>query len=43
MPPHTHQVPVWIILTSAACLNVGLATYGYNIMRSLGNQLTYHR
>ena len=35
-------VPVWALAYCAGMLCIGLATYGYNIMRSLGNRLTYH-
>jgi len=33
-------VPVWILAFGGACIVLGLATYGYNIMRNLGNRLT---
>jgi solute carrier family 20 (sodium-dependent phosphate transporter) len=32
--------PVWIYVFGGGCLVVGLATYGYNIMRVMGNKLT---
>lgn len=34
------DVPVWILVFGASCLIVGLWTYGYNIMRNLGNRIT---
>ncbi|GAP93064.1 putative phosphate-repressible phosphate permease [Rosellinia necatrix] len=34
------DVPIWILAFGAAALVVGLWTYGYNIMRNLGNKLT---
>jgi len=34
-------VPVWIILICTLGLDLGLLTYGYNIMRELGNKITY--
>lgn len=33
-------VPVWILAFGGACIVTGLATYGYNVMRNLGNRLT---
>lgn len=35
-------VPVWILVYGAAAIVIGLWTYGYNIMRNLGNRLTLH-
>ena len=35
-------VPVWILVYGAIAIVVGLWTYGYNIMRNLGNRLTLH-
>lgn len=34
------EVPVWVLCYTAAALVIGLWTYGYNIMRNLGNRLT---
>ncbi len=34
------ETPVWILVFGAGMLVIGLATYGYNIMRVLGNKLT---
>ncbi|KXX76968.1 Phosphate-repressible phosphate permease pho-4 [Madurella mycetomatis] len=34
------EVPDWILVFGGACLVIGLWTYGYNIMRNLGNRLT---
>lgn len=34
------DVPVWILVFGGACLVIGVWTYGYNIMRNLGNRLT---
>jgi len=34
------DVPVWILVFGGAMLVIGLWTYGYNIMRNLGNRLT---
>ncbi|KAL1745218.1 phosphate transporter [Schizophyllum fasciatum] len=36
------SVPPWILAYGAVWLVIGLATYGYNIMRVLGNRLTLH-
>ncbi|KAH8816133.1 phosphate-repressible phosphate permease-like protein [Xylogone sp. PMI_703] len=35
-------VPIWVLCYCAASLCIGLWTYGYNIMRNLGNRLTLH-
>lgn len=35
-------VPVWQLAVLSACISVGLVTYGYNIMKVMGNKLTYH-
>jgi len=36
------EIPVWILAYCAGALDLGLLTYGYHIMRSLGNKITYH-
>ncbi|KAL2758871.1 hypothetical protein ACRALDRAFT_1061983 [Sodiomyces alcalophilus JCM 7366] len=35
-------VPIWILVYGGAAISIGLWTYGYNIMRNLGNRLTLH-
>ncbi|KAH6899345.1 sodium:inorganic phosphate symporter [Coprinopsis sp. MPI-PUGE-AT-0042] len=35
-------VPVWVLAFGGAMIVIGLATYGYNIMRVLGNRITLH-
>ncbi|KAJ5121692.1 Sodium/phosphate symporter [Penicillium bovifimosum] len=35
-------VPVWQLAVLALCISVGLCTYGYNIMKVMGNKITYH-
>ncbi|GAA5903075.1 hypothetical protein JCM6882_006960, partial [Rhodosporidiobolus microsporus] len=35
-------VPVWNLVFCAVLLVLGLATYGYNIMKVLGNKITLH-
>lgn len=35
-------VPVWQIAVLALCISIGLCTYGYNIMKVMGNKITYH-
>lgn len=35
-------VPVWVLVYGGAAIVLGLWTYGYNIMRNLGNRLTLH-
>ncbi|KAJ3080166.1 Na+/Pi symporter [Rhizoclosmatium hyalinum] len=34
--------PTWMLAFGGIAINLGLAFYGYNIMRNLGNNLTYH-
>ena len=38
----TVSTPFWIVLICTVGLDIGLLTYGYNIMRELGNKITYH-
>ncbi|GAA5979846.1 hypothetical protein JCM11641_002713 [Rhodosporidiobolus odoratus] len=35
-------VPIWILVFGGAFIVIGLATYGYNIMKVLGNKITLH-
>ncbi|KAJ5123220.1 hypothetical protein N7448_009317 [Penicillium atrosanguineum] len=35
-------VPVWQLAVLAICISIGLITYGYNIMKVMGNKITYH-
>ncbi|KAI1371819.1 putative sodium/phosphate symporter [Hypoxylon crocopeplum] len=35
-------VPVWQLAVLSAMISVGLITYGYNIMKVMGNKITYH-
>ncbi|KAJ5690488.1 hypothetical protein N7462_004880 [Penicillium macrosclerotiorum] len=35
-------VPVWQLAVLALCISTGLITYGYNIMKVMGNKITYH-
>ncbi|KAF1995234.1 phosphate-repressible phosphate permease-like protein [Amniculicola lignicola CBS 123094] len=35
-------VPTWILASGATAIVIGLWTYGYNIMRALGNKITLH-
>ncbi|KAJ5159791.1 uncharacterized protein N7482_006795 [Penicillium canariense] len=35
-------VPVWQLAVLALCISCGLVTYGYNIMKVMGNKITYH-
>ncbi|KAK9431914.1 phosphate transporter [Lipomyces doorenjongii] len=37
-----NSIPVWILVYGGAAIVIGLWTYGYNIMRNLGNRLTLH-
>lgn len=36
------QVPLWVLAYGGAAIVIGLWTYGYNIMRNLGNRITLH-
>jgi sodium-dependent phosphate transporter len=38
----TSPVPTWILAFGGGAIGVGLWTYGYNIMRNLGNRITLH-
>ncbi|ODQ51544.1 phosphate transporter [Saitoella complicata NRRL Y-17804] len=42
VPGSKSDVPVWILAFGGAAIVIGLSTYGYNIMRNLGNRLTPH-
>ncbi|KAK4906216.1 Na+/Pi symporter [Elasticomyces elasticus] len=35
-------VPIWVLCFGGAAIVIGLWTYGYNMMRMLGNRLTLH-
>ncbi|KAF2872322.1 phosphate transporter [Massariosphaeria phaeospora] len=35
-------VPVWQLAVLSATISIGLITYGYNIMKVMGNKITYH-
>jgi sodium-dependent phosphate transporter len=36
------ETPVWMLAFGGAMIVIGLATYGYNMMISLGNKITLH-
>ncbi|KAL8899062.1 MAG: hypothetical protein Q9207_006390 [Kuettlingeria erythrocarpa] len=36
------DVPLWQIAVLALTISLGLCTYGYNIMKVMGNKITYH-
>jgi solute carrier family 20 (sodium-dependent phosphate transporter) len=36
------DVPIWQLAVLSATLSCGLITYGYNIMKVMGNKITYH-
>ncbi|KAI2705836.1 hypothetical protein DTO006G1_9853 [Penicillium roqueforti] len=36
------EVPIWILVFGGAAISIGIWTYGYHIMRNLGNRLTLH-
>ncbi|KAL1858583.1 hypothetical protein Plec18167_003546 [Paecilomyces lecythidis] len=35
-------VPIWQLAVLALTISAGLVTYGYNIMKVMGNKITYH-
>jgi phosphate/sulfate permease len=35
-------IPLWVLVFGGICIDLGLVMYGYNVMRSLGNKITYH-
>nr|CAG8435337.1 12328_t:CDS:2 [Entrophospora candida]CAG8436726.1 3095_t:CDS:2 [Entrophospora candida] len=41
-PAGVTPVPIWILALGGIAIDVGLVTYGYHVMRSLGNEITYH-
>lgn len=36
------DVPLWQLAVLSATISLGLITYGYNIMKVMGNKITYH-
>ncbi|RMZ92009.1 hypothetical protein DV736_g737, partial [Chaetothyriales sp. CBS 134916] len=36
------EVPIWVLAYGGTAITIGLWTYGYNMMRNLGNRLTLH-
>ena len=36
------EVPLWLLAVGGLMLGIGFCTYGFHLMRSLGNNLTYH-
>ncbi|KAG8820946.1 Na+/Pi symporter [Serendipita sp. 399] len=38
----TAPVPIWVLVFGGSAIVIGLWTYGYHIMRNLGNRLTLH-
>ncbi|ORX73155.1 phosphate transporter [Linderina pennispora] len=40
-PSGKAQVPSWILAMAGAAIDLGLLTYGYHVMRKLGNGVTY--
>jgi len=35
------DTPIWILLYGGIAIDIGLLTYGYHVMRKLGNKITY--
>ncbi|KAL1914922.1 uncharacterized protein VTP21DRAFT_7838 [Calcarisporiella thermophila] len=42
IPDAKVPVPIWILVMGGAAIDLGLITFGYRVMRTLGNNLTYH-
>ena len=36
------EVPIWVLVFGGAAISIGLWTYGYNLIRNLGNRITLH-
>lgn len=36
------EVPIWQLAVLSLTISLGLVTYGYNIMKVMGNKITYH-
>lgn len=36
------EVPIWILVYGGAAISIGCWTYGYNLIRNLGNRITLH-
>lgn len=34
-------VPIWILILGGAAIDIGLMTYGYHVVKTLGNKITY--
>ncbi|CAI2182876.1 11891_t:CDS:2 [Funneliformis geosporum] len=41
-PSGKSPVPIWIMAMGGASIDIGLIFYGFHVMRSLGNRITYH-
>jgi len=42
VPAAKTNVDIWILAFCGLAIDIGLVTYGYNVMRSLGNNITFH-
>ena len=40
--PAKAQVDIWMLAVLSLTISLGLMTYGYNIMKVMGNKITYH-
>ncbi|KAL8372316.1 hypothetical protein RB595_001892 [Gaeumannomyces hyphopodioides] len=40
--PAKTQVDIWMLAVLSLTISLGLITYGYNIMKVMGNKITYH-
>jgi len=36
------ETPIWMLAVGGIMIGIGFTSYGYNLMRTLGNNLTYH-
>jgi sodium-dependent phosphate transporter len=42
LPKDKVPVPFWLLAFMGISIDLGLILYGYNVMRNLGNNITYH-
>ncbi|TPX71845.1 hypothetical protein SpCBS45565_g00849 [Spizellomyces sp. 'palustris'] len=42
LPGKKADVPIWILAFGGIAIDIGLTLYGYNVMKNLGNNITYH-
>jgi sodium-dependent phosphate transporter len=42
LPKSSVPVPIYLLAAMGFAIDLGLVLYGYNVMQSLGNNITYH-